>query len=161
MPVGRPPKPTKLKILQGTFQKCRAKEEPKIESLLKVPRPPKSFKGDAHKRARAEWNRIAAELVDAGLLSNLDLVALECYCFAYERMLVAEEILVLEGLTFTSPKGFIMQRPEVSIASVARREVREFLTQFGMSPASRSRVAAKKTKEVERDEMEELLRAGR
>jgi P27 family predicted phage terminase small subunit len=156
---GRPPKSTQLKILQGTYRPSRDTKKVQIQGLNTPPKPPKTFKKTLHPKARSEWLRVAPALVGAGLLSNLDLVALECYCLAYERMLCAEEILAQTGLTFTSPKGFIMQRPEVSIASMARKEVREFLVQFGMTPASRARVSAKPRDEGEIDPMEELLNA--
>lgn len=159
--AGRPPLPTNIKVLQGTFRPSRAVEEPKPEELKEVPRPPKTLSSKTHKRARSEWTRISKELVDLGLLTKVDFVALECYCLAYERMLTAEEALADgKGLTTFTPNGFEQQRPEVSIASVSRKEVREFLIQFGMTPASRSRINVKKKKEGEGDKMEELLRAG-
>ena len=157
---GRPPKSTQLKLVHGTYRASRDRKGVHISGLKTPPKPPKTFLKTVHPKARAEWVRIAAELVALGLLSELDLVALECYCLAYERMQRAEEILAVEGLTFTSEKGFVMQRPEVAIASVARKEVRDFLVQFGMSPASRSRVSAKKKDEGTSDPMEKLLNAG-
>jgi len=160
--AGRPPKPTAIKLLQGTFRPGRAMEEPKPALLVAAPKPPKTLPAKLHKRARAEWNRVARDLVKLGLLTNLDLVALECYCLAYERMHVAEDALADgNGLTVITPNGFKQQRPEVSIALQSRKETRDFLVQFGMSPASRSRVSAKKKQEGEIDEMERLLSAGR
>jgi len=163
--AGRPPKPTNLKILQGTFRPCRGTAEPEPDLFEHAPKPPKAIKGPAHKRAAAEWKRVAQQLVDLGLLSSLDLVALECYCLAYERMNLAEESLAQaivggQGLTCLTPNGFEQQRPEISIISGARKECREFLVQFGMTPASRSRVSVKKKKAGPVDPMERLLGEG-
>jgi P27 family predicted phage terminase small subunit len=159
--AGRPALPTNLKIVRGTFRPSRATAEPEPKLFTEAPKPPKTLRGPVHKRARGEWVRVATELVELELLSNLDLVALECYCLAYERMCSAEEALADgNGLTVVTPKGFVQQRAEISILSVARKEVREFLVQFGMSPASRSRVAAKKKKSGPVDPMERILGEG-
>jgi P27 family predicted phage terminase small subunit len=159
--AGRCPKPTNLKVVQGTFRPSRAVQEPEPELFAEPPKPPKNLRGEYHKRARSEWVRVAKDLVELELLSSLDLVALECYCLAYERMTVAELALADgKGLTCTTPNGYAQQRPEVSILSVARKEVREFLVQFGMSPASRSRVASRKKKTGAIDPMERILGEG-
>lgn len=163
--AGRPPKPTKLKILQGTFRPSRAVQEPEPEIFVVVPKPPKALRGPGHKRAAAKWKMLAKELVALELLSALDLDALESYCLGYERMNIAEEALsdaLLAGgsLTIKTPNGFEQQRAEISIISVARKECREFLVQFGMTPASRSRVAAKKKAAGPVDPMERLLGEG-
>lgn len=155
--AGRPPKPTKTKILQGTFRPCRAVNEPEPEELVAVPRPPKSLKG--YKRARAEWTRAARELIANGILTNLDLVTLESYCLAYERMLTAEDALRDGmGLTMETPNGYQQERPEVSIASKSRKEVLSFAGVLGLTPAHRSRLNVAKPKEKTADPMEELLR---
>ncbi|OHE63860.1 MAG: hypothetical protein A2001_01480 [Treponema sp. GWC1_61_84] len=168
--AGRPPIPTQLKILQGTFRPSREIENPEPKLFTAPPKPPKSLSRKLHPRARAEWMRISPKLVELGLLSEVDIVPLECYCLAYERMRIAEEAIaesekmatakglgVGAGYLMTTPKGFEMQRPEISIAAQARKETLSFLVQFGMTPASRSRVSARKKKTDAVDPMEKIL----
>ena len=52
--------------------------------------------------------------------------------------------------------GYEQQRPEVSIAKNALADVKAFLTEFGMTPASRSKIDLK-LDEKEEDQMEKLL----
>lgn len=174
--AGRPPKPTALKVIAGTFRQDRANNEPVAEAMKTSPRPPKHFRD--HSIARREWRRISPLLIDQGTLSEVDLVALECYCLAYERALEAEAIITARrkkieqahesgaendemasrsALTFFSPNGYEQQIPEVSIAQQARKECREFLIQFGMTPASRSRINIQKKPPKTIDPMEALL----
>ena len=166
--AGRPPKPTSLKVIQGTFQKSRAVSEPIVRNIESPPKPPRWFKD--HPTAKKEWRRITPLLIEQGTLAEVDLVALECYCIAYERVIYAEATIYRKqvklnaagdsessSLTFVSPNGYEQQIPEVSIAQQARKECREFLTQFGMSPASRSRINIQKKAKETHDPMEALL----
>lgn len=166
--AGRPPKPTALKVIQGTFQKSRAINEPIVRNIESPPKPPRWFKD--HPTAKKEWRRITPLLIEQGTLAEVDLVALECYCIAYERAIYVEGMITRrqarlekEGnadkssLTFISPNGYEQQIPEVSIAQQARKECREFLTQFGMTPSSRSRINIQKKAKESQDPMEALL----
>lgn len=167
--MGRPPKPTATKILQGTFRPDRANAEPLVEQLPAPPKAPRYFRD--HPTARREWRRVAPLLISQGTLAEIDLVALECYCLAYERAIEAEAIIASRraalvddpenrsrsALTFFSPNGYEQQIPEVSIALQARKELREFMTQFGMTPASRSRINIARKQQETVDPMEALL----
>lgn len=152
MPPGAPRKPTALKVVQGTSRKGRENpDEPKPET--------KSLPCPTHLPAIAatEWDRIVPELVELGLLSAIDQVALEGYCISYHRWREAEDVLDAEGLTMLTPQNFEMQRPEVSIANQARKQCLEFLREFGLSPASRGKVRATPKSPAE-DAMERLKR---
>jgi P27 family predicted phage terminase small subunit len=152
MPAGAPRKPTALKVVNGTARKGRDNpDEPKPEVCeLACP-------DYLPEHAAAEWRRIVPELVILGLLSAVDRVALEGYCFNYHRWREAEEVIEEEGLTMCTPQGFEMQRPEVSIGNQARKQCLEFLREFGLSPASRGKVRATPKSPAE-DAMERLKR---
>ena len=108
---GRPPKPTALKVLSGTFRKDRQnRREPKPTATL--PGCPKFL--DA--MAKAEWRRITPELARLGLLTLIDRASLAAYCQMWSRWQQAEAILQRDGLTFATPNGFLQKRPEVTIA---------------------------------------------
>lgn len=98
--------------------------------------------------AREEWERLALELYELGILSTIDRAALAAYCQAYGRWVEAEEQLRnIDGtmkLTETTSNGNIIQNPLVGIANKSLELMHKYLTEFGMSPSSRTRVSAKK-----------------
>ena len=138
--MGRPKKPTNLRLLQGNPGKVKINpNEPKPE--ICIPDPPE-FLGSY---ALEEWNRVAPMLEKLGLLSNIDTMALAAYCQCYERWRKAEAGIIADGgMTTVTEKGNVIQSPHVSIANKAMMQMHKFLAQFGMSPASRAGVTSKK-----------------
>ena len=114
---------------------------------LKVPER-HSAKQKLAPEAREEWDRLALELYELGILSTIDRAALAAYCQAYGRWVEAEEQLRnIDGtmkLTETTSNGNIIQNPLVGIANKSLELMHKYLTEFGMSPSSRTRVSAKK-----------------
>lgn len=134
--AGRKPKPTRLHLLHGNpGHRKRNRSEP--QPNICVPTPPTHVRGEALK----EWKRIAPELEKLGLISKIDRAALAAYCVAYARWCEAEKELK-KGLIVVSPNGYPIPSPYVSIANRALKQIREFATEFGMTPSSRSRVQA-------------------
>jgi P27 family predicted phage terminase small subunit len=82
------------------------------------------------------------------------MASLAAYCQAYSRWVAAEKAIAEHGLTFVTEKGMVRQRPEVAIAKESMRLIREFATEFGLSPSSRSRLHIKPPEES--DELDEL-----
>jgi P27 family predicted phage terminase small subunit len=137
MPGGRPRKPSALKLLQGTFRKDRApKREPKPPAGDRPPSPP-SYLG---KVARAEWARLAKRLHGVGLLTEVDRSKFAMYCQAYARWQEAEQVITEQGMTFMTDKGYVCQRPEVSISNKQCEIARKIGGEFGLDPAARSRI---------------------
>ncbi|MBA3852921.1 MAG: phage terminase small subunit P27 family [Gemmatimonas sp.] len=137
---GPAPQPRALKLLKGTFRPDRDGGMPDPEALVEIPKAPAYLSTDA----KREWKRVCAELIALGVLTNLDLAALEGYCTAYGRAVTAERSLKKSGkgiraLTMLTPQGWIA-RPEVAIAKAAWAEARRFAQEFGITPASRTRV---------------------
>lgn len=75
---GRPPVPTKTKIIRHTFRKDRAKNEPEPQVLTLTPDPPRGLP----RVARRIWKAAAAELVKLGMLTILDTPLFESACRA-------------------------------------------------------------------------------
>ncbi|WP_193063448.1 phage terminase small subunit P27 family [Oceanobacillus oncorhynchi] len=135
--AGRPSKPTNLKILQGNPGGRPLNEnEPVPVTEEDVPKPPSYL--STH--AKNEWKRIVPEMQRLGIFTAIDHPSLAGYCQAYGRFIEAEKILKKEGLTFKSPNGYVQQRPEVSISNNALKTMREFASQFGLTPSARSRI---------------------
>lgn len=149
---GRKPQPTALKLLHGNPGRRPLNEnEPKPKAAL--PKPP------AHLSpvAKQEWRRAGKLLHSMGLISDLDLAAFALYCTAWARWVEAEQALSTYGVMLKSPNGFPVQSPYLSVANRAMDQIRSLLSEFGMSPATRTRVSAM-LPDNDDDPMEQLLR---
>ena len=69
----------------------------------------------------------------------------------------AEEFITEHGTLVRTPSGYWQQVPQVSIAQTYMKQMGKFATEFGLTPASRSRLIADAGKPTPGDEMEELL----
>jgi P27 family predicted phage terminase small subunit len=94
------------------------------------------------KVAKAEWKRIVKELAPLGLITAVDRAALSAYCVSYSRWIAAELSCQKFGTVIKSPKsGYPINSPYVGIANTALDQMRKFCTEFGLTPASRVRLA--------------------
>jgi P27 family predicted phage terminase small subunit len=87
-----------------------------------------------------EWHRITKELLALKILTKVDRAALAAYCQAWGRWVDAEDHLRLEPMIFKSPSGYPVLSPWWSVANKSMEQMRNFLTEFGLSPASRTRI---------------------
>lgn len=133
--AGRRPTPTAIKQLNGNSGKrALNKNEPKFSGIPTCPK-------HLDKAAKTEWKRLSVELASSGLLTSVDRAALAAYCAAWSRWISAEENVQKFGAVIKSPKsGYPVQNPYVGIANTALDQMRKFLVEFGMTPASRSRI---------------------
>ena len=139
--AGRPPKPTHLKVLQGNpGKRTLNKAEPKPQA--KAPPCPRHLS----KEARKEWRRISKELLTLGLLTAVDRAALAAYCQAWARWVQAEEAMSADDFkpVAITDTGYEHASPWIGIANNALKQMKAFLTEFGLTPASRSRVSVAK-----------------
>lgn len=139
--VGRPPKPTSLKLVTGRATPAKAAAESNI--VAKAGEAPQHL----NEEARAEWHRIAPLLEKRGLIAEEESAALALYCQAYGRWQQAERKIAeligenSDGLIIKAPSGYPIQNPYLAIANKAMEQCYQFLQQFGLSPSARARVA--------------------
>ncbi|ADU30990.1 phage terminase small subunit P27 family [Evansella cellulosilytica] len=114
---------------------------------------PKWLKGEARK----EWNRISEELFDLGLLTNIDVGALAICCDAYgkyvqaSRKIKATEMLIEHSNT--AKKTNLIINPLIQITAKYADIYKKYMTEFGLSPSARARLAvANKDGEDEDDD---------
>lgn len=123
-----------------------------------VPRPepvlPKMPTG-LSKEAQREWRRVAKPLYKLGLLTELDKNTLALYCELVGRYERAQAVLLEEGDTYTKPNGEPKQKPEYYIMKDCLKEIRAFITLFGLAPSARMRMELPEP--TNHDEMELLL----
>ena len=149
---GRKPKPTALKELEGNLGKRQLNmNEPK--PLAKAPTCPKWLEDEAKK----EWKRLAKKMEQLGILTEVDMAAFAGYCQAYARWKAAEEFISKHGAIVKTPSGYWQQVPQVSIAQQYLKDMQKLAEQFGLTPASRSRIIADATKTEYIDDMDKLL----
>jgi P27 family predicted phage terminase small subunit len=95
-----------------------------------------------------EWRYIVPKLLKLGLLTYIDKAALVAYVTAYADIQQTERVIAKQGFTIECVKElksgelsiYLQQRPEVAIRSAARATVKQFLAEFGLSPASRAKL---------------------
>ena len=152
---GRKPTPTAIKELEGNPGK-RPLNQNEPKPVKKAPPCPKWLEPEAKK----EWRRLAKQMEAIGILSEVDMAAFAGYCQAYARWKEAEEFITQHGSIVKTPSGYWQQVPQVSIAQTYLKIMNRFAEQFGLTPASRSRIIADTGKTDATDDMEELLKGG-
>jgi P27 family predicted phage terminase small subunit len=141
---GRRPKPTRMKVLTGNpGRRPLNPDEPRPEAV--IPDCP----AELGPTARREWDRLVRELAPLRMLTNLDRAALATYCGAYGMWAEATEAIQKFGTMVKAPSGFPVQSPYVSIANRQAEIMMRIASEFGFTPASRSRIST--PPESERD----------
>jgi P27 family predicted phage terminase small subunit len=139
---GRKPKPTRLKQLAGNPGKRPLNDHEPRPRVVQLSCPPEL--SDAGKR---EWRRLVKELAALKLLTNLDRAALAAYCEAYALWTEAIAAIHKYGTMVKSPSGFPMQSPYIAIANRQAEIMMRIASEFGFTPASRSRIAIPEERE--------------
>jgi P27 family predicted phage terminase small subunit len=152
---GRKPVPTSLKILRGNPGKRAFNQEEATAEAASL-EPPADLVGVA----LTEWKRLAPMLSTAGLLTVLDRDKLKQLCIAYERLATADDKVRTLGLIVAGAGGVPIQNPYWRAAKDLNRQISAALIEFGMTPSSRSRVAAVKTKTAPLDRQHEKYFGG-
>ena len=67
--------------------------------------------------------------------------ALAAYCQSYGRWVEAERKLSETPALLKMPSGYVQQNPWLTIASKQLELMHKYLSEFGLSPVSRSRVS--------------------
>lgn len=159
MKTGPAAKPTKLKELEGNPGKraLNPREPDPAPALLPCPA---FIKG----AGRKEWQRISRELYKLGLLTPIDRAALAGYCVAWGQFEEVEKELarlkrsaremarlkkknpnarasIFNGMVSITSNGNVVIEPLLSVRKQALEQMHKFLAEFGMTPASRTRIA--------------------
>jgi P27 family predicted phage terminase small subunit len=143
---GPRPRPTHLKLLMGNPGKRPINPEPEPAFAAVIPDPPEFLKG----YAADEWRRIAEELYRLKLLTVVDIYPLAAYCEAYGMWRTSVETYetmaandpATHGLIVRAKNGTILQNPIVLSARQAAKDMVRYASEFGFTPAARSRIAA-------------------
>ena len=149
---GRKPKPTAIKRLEGNPGKRPLN--------IYEPKPPKKAPMCPNwldEEAQREWHRLSKIMETMGVLTEADMAMFAIYCDAYSKWKDATDFINQHGQIFQTPSGYMQQVPQVSIAQTYGKLMSKIATEFGLTPASRSRIIAGVSGGEELDEMDELL----
>lgn len=139
--VGRRPKPTALKLVEGNRGKRpinRAEPKPKRG----IPECPAHL-DDA---AKGAWVMLTALLDRMGILTEADGPALERLCDCYSDILECRKLIAANGRTYktTTAQGdtLIKSNPACSQLRAADAQFKSYLVEFGLTPAARTKIHA-------------------
>ena len=154
--MSRRPKPLAIHRLNGNprhFSQAELNGDDNPQPKLEPPEMPKGLT----KAAKREWRRIVPELQEVGVLSIVDGRALAGYCDAAAMIEACNKDIAKNGLTYQSMyedkktgemmPGDIKPNPSVAIKFTAMKVMKSFLIEFGLTPASRTKLKIKKKDE--------------
>jgi len=156
--AGRPRLPAALHKLNG--YPGHARDYKKIEEEGAHFRKPEGMvptPDTLNKVGKAEWNRMVPQLIEQGLLDNAALTAFEVYCMAYESWVYAVDKMKEDGPVMIGHKGFPIQSPWWKIQQESSAVMRQFMIEFGMTPASATRVKAKPKDKPKEEDLNDLM----
>jgi P27 family predicted phage terminase small subunit len=141
-----------LKVLAGTYRPSRDnKDAPTPE--VGVPLAPEWLDD----RGVQAWAELVAQVEPTKVMTHADRSALGLAADALAEYVAARAVIRETGTSYAKRSrgrtAIQRPRPEVAIASAARRDVFRMLESFGLTPASRSRVTVDpKQKKAEEDD---------
>ena len=150
MITGRKPKPRQLKLVTSNPGKRQANRK-QAKAKAAIPAAPHHLTADALEHR----NRVATELYNLGILSEIDRAALAAYAMAYgcwvqaERGIakMAEKDQLTGGLMIKTSIGIAVQNPLVGTANKTAADMMRYVAEFGMTLSARSRIAAQPPEE--------------
>lgn len=145
--MGRAPKPTRLKVLEGTFRKDKApKNEPSPRPV--APKKPSWLTGAGGRL----WKKLAPKLLELGLLTEIDGEALAALCLHYHLMTEAAKSIKKEGITTIDERGLPRKHPLLQVLRDNSTAMKGYLLQFGLTPSARSKIDLPELDEMDENE---------
>jgi P27 family predicted phage terminase small subunit len=152
MSKGRKRLPTAVKDAKGTMKEYRRNpEEPDYVTFDAIPPPPPYVNG----AGRDEYYRTAAELHAKGIMTQVSFRPFVAYCTQVAIYFDAVERLNETGTVIMDDKGQPRVNPYAKIANDALSLMLRLAVEFGLTPASSSKVHAR---EDVRSEKSDLIR---
>jgi P27 family predicted phage terminase small subunit len=141
--VGRKRKPDAIKALAGTAQKCRMNPAAPAQTAG-LPAPPEWLSG----RAAELFHQIVATVDGMRIASADDVHMLAMLASRLEEIELCTGVIEDLGRTYMthtqSGSEMFRTRPEVAQRNEAMRHAQSLLAEFGLSPATRSKVSVNK-----------------
>ena len=146
--------PTKIKKVLGTenpFRTLKDEFEPMV--LLEVPPPSKVYTT----RVQKTWNKIATELLDAGILYALDIELIEQYCDLQTQYDALLENVNKNGVIILNNHGNEGTNPALVQLQSVTKVMLSIGAVLGLGAANRTKIGGAKPKE--KNSLRELLKS--
>lgn len=135
---GGKPLPDALKVLRGTDQPSRMnpdKPQAGTDDLQFMP-------DELSENAKKHWAKMRPQLVESGVINNLDRGALMILCETWANFLEATAAVRRVGIMVVGPKGQPMRNPYLKVVNDTTLQLTRLFSEFGMTPSSRQRVVS-------------------
>lgn len=110
---------------------------------------------------KKEWNRVAKELEELNILTNVDIAALGMYCDAYSKYQLATEKINKEGMfvEYTNKAGAtnVVEHPAVKAQVKYADLIKKLCGEFGLTPSARAKITLPKQEEEKEETIEDKL----
>ena len=148
---GRPRKPTAVKKLQGTLQKCRTNAlEPVPQIDLKQFTEPPEYLTES---AKDIWT-FALQQAPEGMLSSLDYSIFSEWVILYDQFIKLSEGLTSQGTFVRDADGNQQVNNIINSITKTATILRGIENELGFTPASRSKVSSFKTSSEKKNKFE-------
>lgn len=144
--AGRKPISNELKVLKGTDQPCRMRDEVRYERITRIPNPPKYF----NNHSKRIYKTTTQQLAERGILDVVNINAVIMYAGEMGKYMEAQEILDKEGRILTEYTKFGEKKyrnPLDKMASEYYSNAVRLACELGVTPASASKVKEKPREE--------------
>jgi P27 family predicted phage terminase small subunit len=136
MTRGRPPKPTRLKLLEGNPGKRRINRAEPIPAQAEV-RMPRGLTPAAQR----VWKKLAPDLIDKKILTAWDVPAFAMLCEAAATYEAARDLVALGVLIRGRHGDELVVNKAWRVYRDAAQLFRAFAGDFGLTPSSRTRLS--------------------
>ena len=154
--MGRPAKPTVLRMLTTDTKRYKARFVNRIE--IKPPVSVLPCPDDMPPAGREEWERVVKTLIDLELLTDWDWALFRSYCYAVANYRAAQAMVSKEGVVIEDPStGKIIENPAIKVMAREREYIRAACSDFGFSPSSRAKMAISGVREGKKDSFDDYL----
>lgn len=113
---------------------------------------------------KKEWNRVAKELEELNILTNVDIAALGMYCDAYSKYQLATEKINKEGMfiEYTNKAGAtnMIEHPAVKAQVKYADLIKKLCSEFGLTPSARAKITLPRQHEEKEETLEDKLFGG-
>ncbi len=140
--AGRKKTPDHLKVVTGTDRPDRMNPDQPVVAKGVTTAP-----GLLSSRGAEIFMRLMATLDGMGIASPADQDNLSMLAQRLEQVELLTVTIEDSGFTYQTDAGLWKARPEVAMRSEAMRHAQSLLSEFGLSPAARSKVSAGKKDE--------------
>ncbi|PEP73442.1 phage terminase small subunit P27 family [Bacillus toyonensis] len=152
--IGRKAKPIHLHLLEGNTNRLTKEEinqrlaaEKKLQAKKDKVKPPTWLDSVA----KREFKRIAGELLELDVITNIDVNALATYCDAFSDYVECTKIIREEGLlveyTNKAAETNKVPHPLLTKKKQLHEQMKALAVEFGLTPSARAKIVIPNSKQ--------------